>query len=139
MHMPMPEDFNPGEGDMPPMDMPGGMPPMPEPKFYFTPEWDDHGNLIVVGKEKLKPELGCIVSRDATLLGALNNTPAPTVNNGVWVSLKNGSTWTPEGKSYLSRLEISADSRILGSVWVNGDQVIPEAGKVYTGDIVVTA
>lgn len=122
-------------GDMPPMEMP----PMPAPKFYFTPDKDAEGNLIVIGKEQLKATEGYIYSADATMLGGLTNTAAPTVNNGVWVSLKNGSSWTPVGTSYLTRLEVSADSRINGSVTVDGAAVAVEAGKVYTGAIVVSA
>ena len=143
MPMPMPE---PGEGgapggEMPPMEMPsmGAMPPMPEPKWYFVPEKDETGKAKVIGTEKLIPTEGSIISADATMLGGLTNTAAPTVNNGVWVSLKNGSTWTPVGKSYLTRLEVSADSKINGTVTVDGAEVAVEAGKVYTGEIVVCA
>ena len=139
---PMPMDDAPGGppdmGGMPEMPSMGEMPPMPAPKFYFTPDYDAQGNLVVIGKEALKPELGCIVSRDATYLGDLTNTAAPTVNNGVWVSLKNGSTWTPVGTSYLTRLEISGDSNLAGTVTVDGIPVIPDAGTIYTGAIVVT-
>lgn len=117
----------------------GEMPPMPEPKFYFTPDYDAAGKLVVIGKEKLTPALGCIIGKDATLLGGLTNTAAPTVNNGVWVSLKNGSTWNPMGKSYLTRLEVSADSKINGTVTVDGAAITPAADTVYTGTIVVTA
>ncbi len=138
---PMPAE---GEGgdmpEMPPMEMPsmGEMPPMPEPKFYFTPDYNQDGSLKVIGSEKLQPTQGCIVAANATYLGGLTNTAAPTVNNGVWVSLKNGSTWSPVGTSYLSRLEVSADSSIAGTVTVNGESVVPQAGVVYTGAIVVT-
>ena len=117
----------------------GGMPPMPEPKFFFTPNYDENGDLVVIGTEKLQPTLGCIIGKNATYLGGLTNTPAPTVNNGVWVSLKNGSTWTPAKTSYLTRLEVSADSRINGKVTVDGAEITVEPGKVYTGKIVVTA
>ena len=145
--MPMDEPGGPGgpdagAGEMPSMgDMPdmGGMPPMPEPKFFFTPDYDEEGELIVIGTEKLQPTLGCIIGKNATYLGGLTNTPAPTVNNGVWVSLKNGSTWTPEKTSYLTRLEVSADSRINGKVALDGAEITVEPGKVYTGKIVVTA
>ncbi len=141
---PMPMDDAPGGpdagvGDMPEMPPMSEMPPMPEPKFYFTPDYDAKGDLVVIGKEKLSPTLGCIVSKDATLLGGLTNTPAPAVNNGVWVSLKNGSIWTPAGTSYLTRLEVSADSAVKGTVTVDGKAVTPEAGNVYTGNIVVSA
>ena len=144
----MPEDFNPGEGVMPPIgDMPprgdtppmGDMPPMPAPKLYFTPDYDENGNLVVIGKEKLQPTQGAIVSRDATFLGGLTNITAPTVNNGVWVELKNGSVWTPAGTSYVSRLCVSADSAVKGKVTLDGQEITPEAGKVYTGKIVVSA
>ena len=125
---------------MPPMEMPsmGEMPPMPEPGFSFTPDFDANGDLVVIGKEKLKPTMGCIVGANATYLGGLTNTPAPTVNNGVWVSLKNGSTWNPVGKSYLTRLEVSADSAINGKVMLDGAEITIEAGRVYTGAIEVT-
>lgn len=141
---PMPMDDAPGGpegpgmpdmGDMPPMEMP----PMPAPKFYFTPDYDEKGQLVAVGREKLTPTQGCIIGKNATYLGGLTNTAAPTVNNGVWVSLKNGSVWTAVGTSYLTRLEVSADSRINGTVTVDGAAIVPEAGKVYTGAIVVTA
>ncbi len=140
--MPMDEGEGPGGPEMPGMpEMPSmdQMPPMPAPKFYFTPEYDADGALVVIGKEPLKPQLGCIVSKDATYLGGLTNTAAPTVNNGVWVKLDNGSTWTPVGTSYLTRLEVSADSFVAGTVTVDGVAVVPEAGKVYTGAIVVRA
>ena len=139
---PAPEDFNPGEGDAPP-EMPGGpemggMPPMPEPKFFFTPDYSPDGSLMVIGTEKLSPELGCICSKNATFLGGVTNTAGPAVNNGVWVSLKNGSVWTPTGASYLTRLELSGDSQISGKVTLNGAELLPEAGTVYTGSILVT-
>lgn len=130
------DDKEPGMGDMPDVEM---MPTMPEPKFYFTPDYDALGNPVVIGEEKMQPQLGCIISKNATYLGEITNIAAPTVNNGVWVSLKNGSTWMPEGTSYLTRLEVSADSTICGTVTVDGTAVIPEAGKVYTGTIVVSA
>ena len=50
-----------------------------------------------------------------------------------------GSTWQPKGQNYLTRLEVDGDSKILGKVTVNGTVTVPEAGKVYTGKIVVTA
>lgn len=133
---PMPEgDEMPG--DMPGMPDMGEMPKMPEPQFFFTPDYDEQGQLVVIGKEKLQPKLGCIVSKNATYLGELTNTPAPTVNNGVWVILKNGSTWTPTGTCYLTRLEVSGDSVLKGQVTVDGKAVVPQAGQVYTGTIVV--
>ncbi len=119
--------------DMPEMD---GMPPIPQ-KFYFTPEYDAQGALVVIGTEQLEPEMGCIVGKNATYLGGVTNTASPTVNNGVWVRLKNGSTWRPKGTNYLTRLEVSDDSAIVGNVTVNGEAITPEGNKVYTGEIIV--
>ena len=140
---PMPEggESGPDMAGMPPMDeMPSMevMPPMPEPKFYFTPDYDEGGKLIPIGTEVLTPTHGCIIGRDATDLGGLMNTPAPTVNNGVWVKLE-GSTWQPKGQNYLTRLEVDGTSKILGTVLVDGTPVVPEPGRVYTGRIIVTA
>lgn len=114
------------DGGVPPMEMPsmGEMPPMPEPKFYFTPDYDENGQFVVIGQEELKPTIGCIIGKDATFLGGLTNTAAPTVNNGVWVSLRNGSVWNAVGTSYLTRLEVSADSEIHGRVTVDGTVVV---------------
>ena len=68
----------------------------------------------------------------------MTQTPAPTVNNGVWVKLE-GSTWQPKGQNYLTRLEVDGTSKILGTVLVDGTPVVPEPGRVYTGRIIVTA
>lgn len=136
--MPSPGEDMPGMpdmGEMPPM---GDMPPMAPPKYYFTPKKDAGGNLVVIGTEKHIPTEGYIYSADATMLGSLTNTAAPTVNNGVWVNLTNGSTWTPCGTCYLTRFTMSSDSTLKGTLTVNGAVCTPEAGKVYTGTIVVT-
>ena len=61
------------------------------------------------------------------------------MNNGVWVKLESGSVWTPVGKNYLTRLEVSADSAIHGTVTIDGAATEIKAGTVYTGSIVVTA
>ena len=80
---------------------------------------------MVIGTEQLEPEMGCIVGKNATYLGGVTNTASPTVNNGVWVRLKNGSTWRPKGTNYLTRLEVSDDSAIVGNVTVNGEAITP--------------
>ena len=125
-----------GPGGMPDM---GGMMPMmmAEPAWAFTPELDENGNVIVIGTEKLTADQGHIISTDATLLGNLSNTASPTVNNGVWVALKNGSVWIPVGDSFISRLEVEAGCEIKGTVLMDGAEVAVEPGKVYTGKILV--
>lgn len=49
---------------------------------------------------------------DYRLLGEVLNIPQPVVNNGVIVTLRNGSEWTVSGTSYLSRLTIDAAASI---------------------------
>ena len=80
---------------------------------------------------------GRITSDNATYLGGMTNFAAPTVNNGVWVILENGSVWTPDDTCYLTVLDIDETSVINGTVTVDGEEV-SGAGH-YTGEIVVTA
>ena len=79
-----------------------------KPKLHV----DDEGHLIVIGKEKLAPAKGCIIGKDATLLGGLTNTPAPTVNNGVLVSLDENSVWTVSGDSYITSLTLAQGATV---------------------------
>ena len=116
---------------------------MPEPKFYFTPDYDEKGNLIVIGKEKLAPAKGCIIGKDATLLGGLTNTPAPTVNNGVIVSLDRTSRWTVTGTSYITALELAPGAVIEAAAGkaltatLDGTEIALAPGR-YAGKIVLT-
>ena len=70
--------------------------------------------------------------------------PCPVVNNGVILTLKNGSTWTVIGKSYMSALHIDASSKIITpdgcdvKLVVNGKE-LPYAPGDYVGDILVSA
>ena len=106
---------------------------------YYT---DDAGNVIEAADTAAAiaagATTGVIDSTTATLLGNLDNTPTATVNNGVWVKLSNGSVWTPNSACYITRLEVDATSAVNGTVTVDGTVVVPEAGVVYTGQIVVT-
>lgn len=70
-------------------------------------------------------------------IGRMGNTPAPSINNPVHLCLKNGAVWTAVGTSYLDVLELDENSKIIGTVTVNGTAV-SGAGR-YRGQIVVTA
>ena len=70
-------------------------------------------------------------------LGQVTCTPAETVNNGVIVTLKNGSVWNVAGTSYLSSLTIEEGSSLVGTLTVDGRDVEAAPG-VYTGAITVT-
>jgi hypothetical protein len=77
-------------------------------------------------------------------LGTVTNTAAAAVNNGVIVTLKDGSIWTVTGTSYLTSLTIGGDSSVAApagrtlSMTVDGAATQPTPGKSYTGVIVLT-
>ena len=78
-------------------------------------------------------------------LGALIQTPAPAVNNGVSVILDAFSSWTVTETCYLTRLEAASgavlqapEGRTL-TITADGQTVVPGAdGLQLTGDIVLT-
>jgi hypothetical protein len=84
-----------------------------------------------------------IAAEDYRLLGEVTNTPGAAVNNGVIVSLVNGSTWTVTGACYLTSLSIDADSTVTAAAGhrvtmaVDGSET-PIASGTYTGAIVLT-
>ena len=80
---------------------------------------------------------GRITSDNPTYLGNMTNYPSPSVNNGVWAILSNGSVWNVPGTCYLTRLEIDGASRVNGVVTIDGVVTELEPGVVYTGAIVV--
>lgn len=69
-------------------------------------------------------------------IGRMGNTPAPSINNPVHLCLKNGAVWTASGTSYLDVLELDENSKIVGTVTVDGTTV-SGPGR-YQGRIVVT-
>ena len=70
-------------------------------------------------------------------LGEVINTAQNVVNNGVIVTLKNGSVWNVAGTSYLSSLTIEEGSQVVGTLTVDGAETELKPGT-YTGDLVVT-
>ena len=106
---------------------------------YYT---DDAGSVIEAGDTAAAIAAGAtkgvIDSTTATLLGNLENVPTATVNNGVWVSLTEGSSWTPTDTCYITRLFVDGSSVVNGAVTVDGVATAIEPGVVYTGAIVVT-
>ena len=85
-----------------------------------------------------------ITSANWQQLGAVTNTPQPAINNGVIVSLTDGSTWTVTGTSYLTALSLDATSAVAGrhggkvTMTVDGKQTAITPGTSYSGAIVVT-
>ncbi len=96
------------------------------------------GVITAAAATHLQEEL-YINAEDYKLFGVLEHTPCPAVNNGVLVSLTNGSVWTVTGDSYLTSLTTDATAVIEGVVTVNGQVVDTSIGGTWVGDIVVTA
>jgi len=120
----------------------GGMPGGGASKV-FTPATDANGNYVVVGDKKYDLYEGVIVSKNATYLGDLINTPAPAVNNGMIVTLTNGTVWTVTGTSYITSLtidnaSIAAPEGNTVEMTVNGAKKEIKAGQTYTGNIVLS-
>jgi len=108
-----------------------------------VPEKDANGQLIKTGGAKQQATEGVIVAKDALYLGDLVNRPAPAVNNGVLVTLKNGTVWTITGTSYLTGLTIENGNIVApeGStveLKVNGAKSPIKNGATYTGNIVLS-
>ncbi|MCD7749445.1 MAG: hypothetical protein LUH42_05295, partial [Oscillospiraceae bacterium] len=74
---------------------------------------------------------------DWQLVGVVENQVCPAINNGVLLSMTNGSTWTVTGESYITRLEIDETSSIDGVMTVDGVETDILPG-VYTGEICLT-
>lgn len=77
-------------------------------------------------------------------LGAVTNTAQPAINNGVIVSLANGSRWTVAGTSYLTKLTLDASSAVAAppgkhvSMTVDGVATAVKPGSSYSGAITLT-
>jgi hypothetical protein len=89
---------------------------------------------------KYYPKIG---KADAKAFGSVINTPGTAVNNGVIVTLTNGSRWTVTGTSYLTGLTIEEGSTITApkgnkvTMTVDGVAKTVEPGG-YKGKIVLT-
>ena len=87
-----------------------------------------------------KPEMDML--KDYKLFGVVTNTAHEPINNGVIVSLTNGSTWTVTGTSYLTSLTIDNGSTITAAkgyqatMTVDGMEKVVGPG-VYKGLIVI--
>ena len=83
------------------------------------------------------------VPYDYRNLGAVTNTAEAAVNNGVIVSLKNGSKWTVTKSCYLTSLTFDSTSSIVAvagktlRVFDDSVEITPTAGTTYTGNIEV--
>jgi len=66
-------------------------------------------------------------------LGDVTANPSKTVNNGVIVYLEKGSSWRVKDTSYISRLVVSADSRIEGTIKADSSTKSSDGTVTYIG------
>lgn len=72
-------------------------------------------------------------------LGHVANRPFFNGDNTVDVVLASGSVWNVTGEGILTSLTVQNGAVLNGRVTIDGAEIIPEAGKTYSGNIVVTA
>jgi len=101
--------------------------------------FDDTRITGVISATTTRHHVDTIDSTNYRQLGEVTNTAGPVVNNGVIVTLTNGSRWKVTGPSYLSSLTVQPGSSLAGSVNVNGVPTTVQPGVTYTGQIVVSA
>jgi hypothetical protein len=99
---------------------------------------------VISATEADHPKAKLDINQDILLFNEVRNTAHEAINNGVIVSLTNGSKWTVAGTSYLTRLTLSADASVDAadghgvSMTVDGRPTALDPGKSYTGAIVLT-
>lgn len=72
-------------------------------------------------------------------LGHVANRPFFNGDNTVDVVLADDAVWNVTGESILTSLTVQSGAVLNGRVAIDGADIIPEAGKTYSGNIVVTA
>lgn len=139
-------------GALPPPDAaPDGNAPSAMP---FTPQKNYPANLVltfdqtelkgIISASRAHHAVSKITSDTRQEIYQIYDTPCEAVNNGVIVTLKNGSSWTVWGRSYLTALHIDESSCVKSPdgfpvlMTVDGVEAVPEPGKSYTGNILVT-
>jgi hypothetical protein len=69
-------------------------------------------------------------------MGEVKTAASPMVNNGVIVYLQKGSVWTVKDTSYLSKLVVSADSKVKGSIKADNTTKGTDGSVTYMGVVV---
>lgn len=129
-----------------PEGKPAGMPPAPGKSYPINMVLEfDHVELEgVISASRAQHSVKTISGENRKEIYQVYDTPCPVVNNGVIVTLKNGSSWTVIGKSYLSALHVDETSEIRTpdgcdvKLVVDGVEIPYKPGD-YTGDILVSA
>ena len=139
----------PPSGGMPPMG--GDMPPMGDmPEGFSMPSFGGPAakNMAVTLKNVeytgritasvSKHRVPKVSKENCEELGEAVNTPGPVCNNGVIVSLEEGTVWTVTADCYLSSLTIAEGTEVKGAkLTVDGAAAELKPGT-YTGDVRLT-
>jgi hypothetical protein len=81
--------------------------------------------------------VGSRITKDTAYeIGNVTASAAPTISNGMIVTLSGDTCWSVTGTSYLSRLTLSDPAQLVGSLTVNGERVEAPCGT-YVGKIVL--
>lgn len=136
----------PGGSGGPQGDKPGAMPPMDAKNYPINLVLTlDHVELEgVISASRAQHSVKKISGSNRKEIYQVYDTPSPVVNNGVIVTLKNGSCWTIVGHNYLSALHFDDTSAIVTpdgcdvELIVNG-QKVPCVPGDYEGDIFIRA
>ena len=135
-----------GKPDGKPSGKPAGMPPMEVKSYPINLVLTlDHVELEgVISASRAQHAVKKISGSNRKEIYQVYDTPCPVVNNGVIVTLKNGTVWTLIGHNYLSALHMDESSRIVTpdgcdvELIVDGKEVPCVPGD-YTGDIFLRA
>jgi hypothetical protein len=121
-------------------EQPVGM-PAPEPlrpkNLEVTLDSATLKGAISAAKQHYRPGVTYIDETTREELCNVTQTPAPAINNGVIVVLKNHAVWTAAGTSYLTALTIGPDCALVGRLLVDGQEIAAAPGT-YTGALTVT-
>ncbi len=131
---PPPPNVDSMKGEDGPM-MPMMGPPGPK-NFQVVLEASKLTGAISAAKQHYREGVEYIDETTREELCNVIQTPAPAINNGVIVELKNGAVWTAVGVSYLTKLTIGEGCIVYGRMTVNG-VAVPAAAGTYTGVIEV--
>ncbi|MGW1026355.1 hypothetical protein ACWD4J_22135 [Streptomyces sp. NPDC002577] len=107
--------------------------------------FDDSTVEGVISASGAKHRVSTIDSSNFYDLGIVTNTVQAAVNNGVIVTLDNGSRWTVTGTSHLTKLTVASDATVTAAagrsltMTVNGTTTEIKPGTTYSGAIVLTA
>ena len=133
-------------GEKPAGGPPAGMPGMNQKNYPINMVLTlDNVKLEgVISASKAQHAVKTISGSNRKEIYQVYDTPSPVVNNGVIVTLKNGTEWTIIGHNYLSALHIDETSKIQTpdgcdvELIVNGEEMPCLPGD-YIGDIFIRA